>query len=387
MLVTRLLLRRPPRIRLPQPLRCLHSQSSLRESHKEYFQNPSQFPTNFRPDRLPKDLLSPDPTITASSTDGPQPSPIRRAVRASLIVSICLILGVLTGTAVVTWDYIQPPFATDSEEHKELQEDIDDLLDTAPIVQDLRDNGWFEEASMGSGPKPTISGAGGRHLVEDTLTGPQGLTMKHFRHPHHPISTLVFFAGFGVEGWPDIVHGGTTMSVMMEAYKKMIQPTMKKEGLKPFQDEEPGIQSSAFQFLEYARPGEIYTVTVMSKGWGFGQDTISGDMYCISEAHVMLTSVDKAPTFSEIVDPDGKHGLIIHMNHGGLTLHASCNLNALFRYEGLSRGGEETLDEYKKRVEDQIPEIAEKISPSKSKRRTADNPALINDGKLINGKK
>lgn len=259
----RSLLRRPPRVKVKRshpllPLRLQHDQHG---PHKEYFQHPSQFPSHAYQLRVPPPNLRArsaqqqpflEPSTSALPPVPKRRSLLRRLLRSVLIVSVCLTLGWASGTAVVTWDYLQPPFEPGSEEAEELIEEIDEMLEGCTLVQDLREAGFQEEQIQ----RPLNSS---HHLVTGTLNDVQGFKTKFFRHPQNTgLSVMVFFAGFGVEGWPDYVHGGAITTMMTEAAQQHCAPIFELGDLEAL----PSGQLLTIQFVAPVRPAEIYAVLV-----------------------------------------------------------------------------------------------------------------------------
>lgn len=141
------------------------------------------------------------PTINKVYTG---PSILVRATRSVFWAVLFSTLGVSAGTALITWEYLQPPFEPGSEEDEELFEEILEALETHPLVDSLREANWVEEAYYTA----RINGADhrGLHLVSENLSGTRGITMKTFKHPTENYTMMVFFLGFGMEGWPDVVR-------------------------------------------------------------------------------------------------------------------------------------------------------------------------------------
>ena len=46
-------------------------------------------------------------------------------------------LGVVAGTALITWEYIQPPFEPGSEMEEDLLDEINDAVELHPLVDSL----------------------------------------------------------------------------------------------------------------------------------------------------------------------------------------------------------------------------------------------------------
>lgn len=201
------------------------------------------------------------------------------------------ILGAVAGTTLITWEYLQPPFPPGSEEEQELYEDMLETLDTHPLVEQLRGENWIEENFYNMGPRGGSDT--GMNLIREKLIGTQGLTIRLFRHPTHNYTLLVFFAGLGVEGWPDVIHGGTITSLLLEAANRHQQAYYGD-----FVDvEQPSI---SVDFKRPMRPGEVYAVLVPPAGL----EDVPGEQQkkkLIMVALMML--MDGAPKLATQFDP------------------------------------------------------------------------------------
>jgi hypothetical protein len=137
------------------------------------------------------------------------PSLLTRAFRSVFWATLFTTIGVTAGTALITWEYLQPPFEPGSEEDEGLYDEILETIETHPLTDSLRQANWIEDnyyAGRVNGPEK------GLHLVAEKLSGTQGITMKTFKHPTQEITMMVFFLGFGVEGWPDVVGRWSLLS-------------------------------------------------------------------------------------------------------------------------------------------------------------------------------
>lgn len=257
-------------------------------------------------------------------------------------------MGAAVGSAIVTWDYLQPPFEPGSEDYQELKEEIEEIIETCPMTENLRDNGWFEEPIIQK--RSPVEGAAGRHFVEDTLSGVQGVTMKVFRHPTIHSTALVFFAGFGVEGWPDVVHGGAIMSMFSEAYSRHMAPVMKEEGLHD-EREQGAVNLHIHSFQKPLRPGEVYTILSVTKGWGHSQNKETGNCYVANTTQSFLVSADTLPT----IQTDGnafpiETPAMIGLESGADSLHAASTIHSQMKTDKVTREEGETDDQYRARV-------------------------------------
>ncbi|KIW26933.1 uncharacterized protein PV07_06721 [Cladophialophora immunda] len=224
--------------------------------HKEYFQTPGQMPV---PDSTPYTHGQPYiPSIQnvppTSRTGGI--SLLRSFSRSVFWAVLFASLGVTAGTALITWEYLQPPFEPGSPAEQELYDEILDAMELHPLVDSLRQANWIEENYYAA-----HSGAGnelenrGLHLVAETLQGTQGVSVKTFKHPTQEFTIMVCFLGFGIEGWPDTIHGGMIVTLIEEGIQRQIHNFYKKFGSR---DQ----QTISIDFKRPMRPGEIYAVIV-----------------------------------------------------------------------------------------------------------------------------
>lgn len=259
-------------------------------------------------------------------------------------------LGYTAGAAIITWEYMQPPYERGSEEYTEMQEEIDEILEDAPICEQLRRDNWFEYPITRSTAPANASQREHQHLVNDTLSGVQGFTMKQFRHPKLEISMLVFFSGFGIDGFPDTVHGGAISSIMMEAHNKHVEPVVKENDLEvlPYSESHVG-------FTQMVKPGNTYAVLIVSNGWGTGYVEGGDQDFIVNNADAFLYDMDAVTVEEKVVlDELGlpRPGAAVDMQgvqHAIAKLNMCLSSNKVVREEGESR------EEYIKRL-DQVAE-------------------------------
>jgi hypothetical protein len=253
--------------------------------HKEYFQTPGQAPV---PDTTP---YNPKEPIQTHFTRKDR-SRSARFGRSVLWTSLFAVLGAVGGTALITWEYLQPPFEPGSEEEKELQSEIDELLESHPLVEDLREQGWIEDNFYDE--RLRYSGEG-QNMIHDTLTGTQGITIRAFRHPTHALTCLVFFPGFGVEGWPDVMHGGVITALALEGmtrhYKNFYSSRYADDNL-------PAIDAN---FAQPARPGEVYALVVAPAVMMASSDNLNEQM--LESFWMILHDLGAAPDINCSFDP------------------------------------------------------------------------------------
>lgn len=391
-------LRRPPRlkVKLSQPVLPLRLQHGNHGPHKEYFQDPSQFPSHAYQVRIPppdqriraaQHQTSPEPHGSAVPPSSPKRiSLIRRFLRSALIVGVSVTLGGLVGTAVITWDYLQPPFERGSEQEQELIEEIEEMLESCTLVQDLQAAGFQEDKSQ----EPFNSS---HHLVTGTLNDVQGFKRRFFRHPKHTsVSVMVFFAGFGIEGWPDTVHGGAITTIMAEAAQQHLAPAYEIGDLEPL----PSGQFMTINFKAPVRPAEIYAVLVHEQGVtvrprevafnpgphdpvnieeqavahgfttyllsmesfppdlvdGIGQQEITGDgidLQAPGPGKMIVVTPSAGPTVSLLTLPDTA------------AVHATVSLDVMSRSKNVVREAGENLEAYFDRLNAEIKRVIVKI--------------------------
>jgi hypothetical protein len=254
--------------------------------HKEYFQTPGQAPV---PDITPYDPKEPIQTHVTRRAR----SRTSRLSRSVLWTSLFAVLGAAGGTALITWEYLQPPFEPGSEEEKELQSEIDELLESHPLVEDLRQRGWIEDNFYEQ--RQRYSGQAGQNLIHDTLTGTQGITIRAFRHPAQAITCFVFFPGFGVEGWPDVMHGGAITALALEGM------TCHHKNFFSSRYADMDAPEIHVHFRQPARPGEVYALIVTPS---FLMDVPDDpDARMLGSIWMMLHDLDRAPEVECSFDP------------------------------------------------------------------------------------
>lgn len=176
-----------------------------------------------------------------------------RALRSIVWVLLFNILGVSSGMALITWQYMQPPYEAGSPEEQEMLEDIEELMNNNPVALDLREQGWVEEDFYQR--RPRSSSTPGLNLVHEKLRGSsQVLSIKAFKNPQTQYTFILFFVGFGMDGFPDVMHGGITATMMLEAAAKHASNF---HGDLNLVKEEPAV---SIDYKKPVRPGEVYTI-------------------------------------------------------------------------------------------------------------------------------
>lgn len=214
--------------------------------HKEYFQTPGQAPL---PDTTP---YQPGEQIQTTETSS-EPSRLNRALRSIGWLLTFNVLGVAAGMALISWQYMQPPYPAGSPEEQEMLEDIEELMNNNPVAEDLREQGWVEEDFYQRRPRSTSDA--GLNLIHEKLRGSsQTLSIKAFKNPSTGYTFILFFVGFGMDGFPDVMHGGITATMMLEAAAKHASNF---HGDLNLVKEEPAI---TIDYKKPVRPGEVYTI-------------------------------------------------------------------------------------------------------------------------------
>lgn len=235
-------------------------QSSHHGPHKEYFQDPARFPTAAEiagtPIRQDVPILPATEPTTRPTRPQIGPSRIVRFLRGTSLSVVFLSFGVVIGTSVVTWDYIQPPFPPGSDEEQDLMDDISDVIASHPLTNDLTEKGWrLDDARVPRRAGEEDIAVGDQHYLYETLGPTHGVASAIFRHPTEHCTVFAFFPCFGVEGWPDVVHGGMLSTLLIEALEQHCV-VYAEEGLGFTCDAFP----FNFNFSRPVRPGELYAI-------------------------------------------------------------------------------------------------------------------------------
>ena len=243
-----------------QQFRFQHDQHG---PHKEYFQTPGQMPV---PDTAPYAHGQPYPQGQPYLPKTEPAKPVRssragpslfvRFARSVLWVIIFYPLGAAAGIGLITWEYLQPPFEPGSEMEQDLLDEIADAIELHPLVDSLRQANWIEDDYYADhNTRINELGTKGMHFVAEKLQGVQGITLRTFKHPTQEFTMLVAFLGFGVEGWPDVIHGGIITTLVQESLERQIHNFYGKYG-------KQHAQAISIDFKKRMRPGEVYAIIV-----------------------------------------------------------------------------------------------------------------------------
>jgi hypothetical protein len=178
-----------PRPRIRQILRRQYGYP-----HKEYFQDPDNFPpTSSGNGRSPL----PPPPHRGRYTAAPTPAPnfatprgsslLARIRSASIIGIVSLLLGLAAGNGLVSWGYLYPPFEPGSEEENAMMDQITEMMNESALLNSLQNDPAWEEWPNSS---HMVSGDGGKglHFVTGSLDGSKGIVQVNL------ITCLLFFS-------------------------------------------------------------------------------------------------------------------------------------------------------------------------------------------------
>ena len=156
--------------------------------HKEYFQNPSQFPAT----SVPPYTTPPQPTFPT------QTSVLRRLTRSTFWAVSFGVLGVVAGTAAITYEYLQPLFDVGTEEELEELEGIKEIMSSHPLLEALgQDENWKEQA-MYMEDRDWDEEKDFHFLSRKTLKGANGISMVYSTSQLHERLVLTSFVPIGI---------------------------------------------------------------------------------------------------------------------------------------------------------------------------------------------
>lgn len=187
-----------------------------------------------------------------AAPDFPTQTPLTwRLWNATGLALWSLLFGFGVGTGVVTWAYLQGPFAAGSEEEREMLEEITEMMNEYPAMEVLLNDPEWEEWPV---PPRMVSGDAGKglHFVTGTLTGSKGIIQRIFFHRNLGMLTMIVYFGNGIEGWPDVVHGGILSTMLKEAMQRVASEV--------FPSGTGDMHKLAIQFKRKVIPGEVYTL-------------------------------------------------------------------------------------------------------------------------------
>jgi hypothetical protein len=235
--------------------------------HKEYFQNPHQMP-------MPEAVAQTGQHAPTTAITEKAPLLRRIWTTAGLAVS-SLLLGFGAGSSLITWAYLQGPFEAGTEEESEMMDEITEMMNEHPAMEGLLNDPEWEEWPVA--PRVVSGDLGkGRTFVTGTLTGSKGIVQvvnfilrsilvpimltglerqRIFFHRTMGALTMIVYFGNGVEGWPDVVHGGILSTMLKDAME-----TVASEVFPPGTGD---LSKMTIQFKTKVIPGEVYTLCAM----------------------------------------------------------------------------------------------------------------------------
>lgn len=349
-------IRRPSNQTLHVRARLQHGSSG---PHKEYFQTPAQAQRlvrdfGYRPEHVQQ-------ALQASQSE--QPSLFRRFLRGTSLFTAFLLVGWFAGQALITWEYYQPHYEVGSEEDQEFLEEINETLLASPLVHSLIEDGWLPSDELRYEVEE-----GGRHLLHDTLSGVKGVTMRYFRHPTEKAAVIACFMGFGIEGWPDVVHGGTIATLLQEAVNMVV-----KDNYKDLVTVQDG-GSVNVTYRRPVRPGQIYSIAVVPAGLYYGvtpeDNQLVANCYIANHYIATLITSDSAPTIHRSPATDG--GITNHTVSGGrspddLLAVAEVSLVQLPKQFFADLEAQRPQDEVMKNLQDEFKRLMKKYSDEEDK--------------------
>lgn len=202
-----------------------------------------------------------------------KPPLLRRIWRTAGLSIWSALLGFVAGSSLVTWAYLQGPFEAGTEEENDMLEEITNMINDYPAMEGLLNDPEWEEWPVAS---RMVSGDSGKGLalVSGTLTGSKGiiqvvrsletlrarllttfLRQRVFFHRSLGFLTMVIYFGNGVEGWPDVVHGGVLSTMFKEAMEKVASEV--------FPPGTGDLSKMNIQFIQKVVPGEVYSLSAM----------------------------------------------------------------------------------------------------------------------------
>ena len=134
--------------------------------HKEYFQNPSQMP-------MAETVAQREQHASASALTHTRPL-FRRIWTTAVLATLSLLFGFGAGTSLVTWAYLQGTFEAGTEEESEMMDEITELMNEYPVMDELLNDPEWEELPV---TPRMVSGESGKGLnfVTGTLVGSKGI--------------------------------------------------------------------------------------------------------------------------------------------------------------------------------------------------------------------
>lgn len=195
------------RLRLRQAKRLQHN-----GGHKEYFQDPNSLPTrqSLHSDSTPQPSYGSLPRFNSPKR---QSSNVIQALRSLTLIATFTAAGIFSAGALLSWAYVNEPFPPGSDADTAMLDEIEELFESHYELQNLRaDPDWVELVAM-----PSMDKNLKKSMMSSSLNGSRGIQTRVFFNSKRKLVNMFVCFGGGVEGWPDIVHGGAFFIVMQEA--------------------------------------------------------------------------------------------------------------------------------------------------------------------------
>lgn len=189
-------------------------------THKEYFQDPQNIPAR-------QSIRSSSPVVPRSSAaNASQSAPFptqpnftfSRLARSTAWVVTSTLLGVVSAGLLISFAYVNEPFTPGSDADTAMLEEIEDLFETNDALMNLRASpDWVELVHM-----PSLDKNLKKDMMFQSLNGSRGIQTKTFFNSKRKLINMFVCFGGGVEGWPDVVHGGSYFIILQEAMHSLM---------------------------------------------------------------------------------------------------------------------------------------------------------------------
>lgn len=175
----------------------------------------------------------------------------------------------------------------------------------------------------------------GKHMTYETLSADkQELTIRGYINTEKPSTLLIFMADYGIEGWPRVVHGGVTTSLIYDALRLHA---------KHYPDQT--ISDNVQVDLNYRRPidtRKTYVVSLQTRVQDPADNVPTGPYV----SHVIDVKVREMKHQSEGTSPNGRPGTL-NVEGTAVILLASAEKPQLFekifaRVRGTAAGQHDT---------------------------------------------
>ena len=240
-------------LRCPSRRGLLHrSQHSNGGPHKEYFQDPSRVPSRENvlrpktPPSLPQKTYFPPESSSFMGTAGRRRSFVFLALRSTAWLSASALAGLATGAGILAWAYLMAPYEPGTEDDTDLLQLCEDEFNGHPMIQATRNTPGWREAYV---VKDDFSS---KHFVHGSLRGSRGIQFRAFYNPDSKLALVFVMFGSGMEGWPDVVHGGGLCTILEDTTRFLIGNL--------YPDKLALVSDMQTEFKKMTEPNVIYTL-------------------------------------------------------------------------------------------------------------------------------